>query len=111
MSRLSLVQKCLIVGSISFSVGAFAANTSEHVVSQKKRKYSPTDLTINTGDTIKVVNDDVFLHHTFVDAPNFKFDSGSMEEGDTTKITFSEAGSYQIKCAIHPRMNLNVTVQ
>lgn len=111
MPRFSLLHQSLIVGTIAFSVGAYAANQTEHVVSQKKRKYSPKDLTIKTGDTIKVVNDDIFLHHAFVDSENFEFDSGSMEEGDETRITFTDAGEYQIKCAIHPRMNLNVTVE
>ena len=111
MPRLSLFQKCLVVGSISFSIGAFASSQSENLVSQKNRKYSPTDMTIKAGDTVKIVNDDIFLHHAFVDSDNFEFDSGSMEEGDKTEITFTEAGEFQIKCAIHPRMTLNVTVE
>lgn len=82
-----------------------------YLISQKKRKYTPKDITINAGETVTVLNDDLFLHHTYIKHPDMKFDSGSMEEGDQIDILFKQKGAYDVLCKIHPKMKLKVTVQ
>jgi len=39
------------------------------------------------------------------------FDSGSMEEGESLTVKFKKSGTFNVKCAIHPKMNLEVTVK
>ncbi len=79
-------------------------------VHKKKRKYAPGEISIKAGETIKIINDDIFLHHAYFDSDDLEFDSGSMEECNSANIIFTKAGFYQVKCAIHPKMNLDVTV-
>ena len=105
--------KILIVALVAYPIGVFAqhATTDIITISQKKRTYAPKAVTIKAGDKLRVVNDDIFLHHAFIDSPDLQFDSGSMEEGEERDIEFTKPGEYQLKCAIHPKMNLDVTVE
>ena len=105
--------KAFLIALIAFPVGVLAQSATDDVItiSQKRRKYAPGAVTIKPGDTLRIVNDDIFLHHAFVDNDVLTYDSGSMEEGETRDIAFTQAGTYQVKCAIHPRMRLDVTVQ
>ena len=85
---------------------------AQYIVSQKGREFRPHEITLNRGETITIVNDDADLrHHAYIDADNFKFDSGDQEPGSRTNITFSVAGTFDVLCAIHPKMKLTVHVQ
>jgi len=84
---------------------------TQYIVSQKGREFRPHEITLNRGETITIVNDDADLrHHAYIDADNFKFDSGDQEPGSKTPITFTVAGTFDVLCAIHPKMELIVHV-
>ena len=84
---------------------------SGHVGSQKGRAFQPGSLVIARGDTLTIVNDDSdLLHHAFIEAENFSFDSGDQEPGSRTPVTFTERGTFQVLCGIHPKMKLVVRV-
>jgi plastocyanin len=81
-------------------------------ISQKGREFRPGAITINRGETIRIVNDDGdLLHHAYVDSAKFSFDSGDQKPGSVTPITFAVAGDFDVLCAIHPKMLLKVHVQ
>lgn len=81
------------------------------IVSQKGRTFHPETLVVTKGETVTIVNDDSdLLHHAFVDASNFKFDSGDQEPGSRTPVTFNQTGVFQVLCGIHPKMKLLVRV-
>jgi plastocyanin len=81
-------------------------------ISQKGREFHPSEITVKRGDSVQIVNDDAdLLHHAYVDAPKFSFDSGDQEPGSKTSINFSVAGDFDVLCAIHPKMRLVVHVQ
>lgn len=105
--------KIILVSLLTYPIGVLAQHASSDVItiSQKKRTYAPEAVTIKAGDSLRIVNDDIFLHHAFVDSPTLEYDSGSMEEGEKRDIYFENPGQYQVKCAIHPKMNLDVTVK
>jgi plastocyanin len=85
---------------------------AQFVVSQKGREFHPGSLTIKRGEFITVVNDDADLrHHAYIDSDKFKFDSGDQEPGSKTDITFPVTGTFDVLCAIHPKMKLVVHVQ
>ena len=85
---------------------------TQYIVSQKGREFRPHEITLNRGETITIVNDDADLrHHAYIDADNFKFDSGDQEPGSKTPITFTVAGTFDVLCAIHPKMELIVHVK
>ena len=90
---------------------AFSAGTP-HVVSQAGREFRPTEVTINRGDTVQIVNDDDdLLHHLYVDSDRLQFDSGDQKPGSRTNIDFTSAGTFMVLCAIHPKMKLTVRVR
>jgi plastocyanin len=84
----------------------------QYTVSQKGREFNPGQMTIKRGETIQIVNDDGdLLHHAYIDSEKFSFDSGDQQPGSKTDITFPVAGTFNVLCAIHPKMKLEVRVQ
>lgn len=81
------------------------------LVSQKGRMFHPDNLSVARGEVVTFVNDDSdLLHHVFVESDTFNFDSGDQEPGSRTPITFTERGTFQVLCGIHPKMKLVVRV-
>lgn len=98
-----------LVGGFGILAGLAA---SQYAVSQKGREFTPNMLTIKRGESVLVVNDDADLrHHAYVDSEKFNFDSGDQEPGSKTAITFPVTGSFEVLCAIHPKMKLVVEVK
>jgi len=84
----------------------------QYSISQKGREYHPGEISIKHGETLQIVNDDAdLLHHSYVDSPQFSFDSGDQQPGSKTDITFPVARDFDVLCAIHPKMRLIVHVQ
>jgi plastocyanin len=84
----------------------------QYTISQKGREFHPGQIAIKRGETIQIVNDDGdLLHHAYIDAKDFAFDSGDQQPGSRTDITFPVAGTFDVLCAIHPKMKLQVKVQ
>jgi len=100
----------LLVAAIAYPVGVMAQSKTEHVISQKNRTYAPGKIEINKGESVTFLNDDVFLHNAILEDERMSFDSGSMEEGESLTVKFKKTGTFNVKCAIHPKMNLEVTV-
>jgi plastocyanin len=81
-------------------------------VSQKNRVFSPRAVTVSQGDTIVFLNDDgELLHHVHSDDPRFTFDIGEQPAGVPKGVRFNTRGVFDIRCGIHPRMQLQVTVR
>jgi plastocyanin len=113
MTRTRRPAAILAVAAMLVGLGTIAGLAlPQYVVSQKGRAFQPGTFTIRRGETIQIVNDDAdLLHHAYVDADNFKFDSGDEEPGSKTGITFPVTGTFEVLCAIHPKMKLTVTVK
>jgi plastocyanin len=91
------------------TLAAFAV--PQYVVSQKGREFRPTQLAIKQGDRVEIVNDDGdLLHHAYVTSEQFNFDSGDQAPGSRTSVTFQVKGTFNVLCAIHPKMKLVVRV-
>jgi plastocyanin len=106
-STLGIAVICGLLGS-GMGLGFGAALT----VSQKGRAFAPGDVSINRGDVIQILNDDGDLrHHVYVDSDKFNFDSGDQEPGSRVTIRFPVAGTFDVLCAIHPKMRLLVQVK
>ncbi len=100
---------CLLLTSSAALSGIVAAQYS---VSQKGRAFTPLDVTLKRGDAVLIVNDDGdFRHHAYIDSDKFSFDSGDQEPGSKTTISFPFAGTFDVLCAIHPKMKLVVHVE
>ena len=109
MTRSSVFRLVPALAALYFAAGATA--NAPHTISQKNRTYAPKSVTLKTGESLRVLNDDIFLHHAFIDGPDMEYDSGSMEEGESRDILFDKQGRFVMKCAIHPKMKLDITVE
>ena len=104
----------LLVAAVAFAAaltGSLAFAKSFHDVSQKGRAFNLKELTIERGDTVRFNHDDEFIHQIFIDSRAFKFDSAESDPGNVIPVEFAASGLYDVKCHIHPKMLLIVTVK
>jgi plastocyanin len=88
-----------------------AAYAASFDISQMGRKFHPDTIEISVGDTLLIHNDDEFIHHIYVKSDDFNFDSTEQSPGETIPLKFTHAGEYVVRCEIHPKMQLTVTVK
>jgi plastocyanin len=96
--------------AVLVTVAAFAdgANT----IVQSDRSFHPGEITIVQGATLDFVNQDEFIHQIYVDSPNFNYDSEEQDPGAAPMhIVFPTAGTFAVRCHIHPKMLLLVHVK
>lgn len=71
--------------------------------------FSPATVTVPVGTTVTWINNDSATHT--VTAQERQFDSGDLSRGASFSYTFSQSGTFNYYCAIHPRMTGKVIVQ
>ena len=76
--------------------------------------YSPADITVSTGDTVKWDNVDTAAHTITggspSDGPSGVFDSSLLMSDKNYEFTFNNAGNYDYFCMVHPWMTGSVIV-
>jgi plastocyanin len=95
---------------LSLAAATALAATAHHVA-QRGRAFAVNTIAIAAGDTIQFANEDEFLHQIYVDSPNLPFDSAEQRPGETIEVKFPSAGSFPVRCHIHPKMLLTVYVR
>ena len=86
-----------------------AAAIQNHAIHQKDKKFSEKKLTVQTGDSVTFRNDDSVKHNILV--KDIEFNSGMQEPGQQATATFDSQGKFKVRCGIHPKMKLTVTVE
>ena len=110
MHRLFCVTFVLVVAT-SFSVMLTGARAApEVIVRQVGRLFTPAKLSIARDTLVRFVNDETIVHHAFVDTPTFAVDSGDIAPGGSAVLRFDKEGRFLVRCAIHPKMRLDVDV-
>ena len=79
-------------------------------VGQAGKAFNPADLQVKVGDSVKFNNDDTVDHAVLVKGPH-ESNLGQIKPGDAKSVSFDQAGTYDVRCAIHPKMKLTITVQ
>ena len=99
------------IASLAFVVAAFAAlwfslnpahAAQTHIVEIEDFVFSPSELTVNHGDTVVFVNKDIVPHTAT--ANDGSWDSGDMQPGDEWSFVASDEGVFDYFCTYHPRM-------
>ena len=83
---------------------------SDVIIHQSDRTFTPAKLSVSRGSILRFVNDENIVHHAYVDSPTFKIDSGDIAPGGAPALLFDKEGRFLVRCAIHPRMKLEVDV-
>ena len=72
--------------------------------------FAPGKITVHPGDTVTWTNQDS-IPHTATSLDGKSFDSGTIDPNASWSFTFTKAGVYKYRCAIHPDMQGEVDVQ
>ena len=109
MSGMSKIFKYAVIGAGILALPALAAGPI--LVSQKGRTFAPGKLTVSRGDVVRFLNDDEYTHHVFMKSTSFNYDSGEIEAGKFAETAMTVPGSFEVRCAIHPKMRLVLEVK
>ena len=88
-------------------LAAAPALAEDHVIVQQGRSFHPGEVTIRKGDTLTFTNNDEFIHQMYSDG---LFDSDERVPGQTLTQAFTQTGTFEVHCHIHPKMKLAVHV-
>jgi plastocyanin len=72
--------------------------------------FTPTNVTIKAGATVRWENLDPFTHTVTSVTPAGLFDSGPLGQGDSFQFQFTKPGIYSYHCNFHSVMTGTVTV-
>jgi plastocyanin len=84
---------------------------AEIVIEQKDRTFSKTELAVHPGDTVMFKNSDEVTHNVFSVTPGMEFEIRRQAPGASSTVPFPKEGVSEVRCSIHPRMKLIVTVK
>jgi plastocyanin len=107
----TLLLAAALMFAIPAGIGAAFAADAAHTVVQKDRAFHPGEVTINRGESLTFTNNDEFIHQIYSQGPGFSFDTDERNPGETLTETFTTAGTFEVRCHIHPKMKLIVTVR
>src|ERR1700724_2509076 len=97
-----------VIGAL-LAFGAVAAQDATNVVMIDNFTFSPKELTVAVGTTVKWVNHDD-IPHTVVNADKL-FRSKALDTDDAFSYTFTSAGAFDYFCGLHPHMVGKVIVK
>lgn len=103
-----MIAALAMVGSFSWTTTAWASN---HVVSEKDKKFSTSSLSIKIGDTVEFRNEDTVYHNVFSLSDVTTFDLGSYGPGERRKVNFNMPGKIMIECAVHRDEKMSIEVK
>ncbi|MGW1627299.1 cupredoxin domain-containing protein, partial [Streptomyces sp. NPDC002172] len=89
---------------------AAQAKAADYTIKITNYKFAQPALTVKVGQTVKWVNEDTAPHTVTTTSGPAKFDSGTLNKGDSWSYTFTKAGTYKYYCAVHPDMTASITV-
>jgi plastocyanin len=106
----------VLLGLLAISVLALAQDKAEpgekqggNQVSIDNFSFTPQTLTIPAGTKVTWVNHDD-IGHT-VTSTSQKFKSKTLDTNESFSYTFTDSGTYEYFCSVHPRMTAKVVVQ
>ncbi len=97
-----------VIGAM-LAFGAVAAQDATNVITIDNFTFSPKELTVAVGTTIKWVNHDD-IPHTVVEKKT-TFRSKALDTDDSYSFTFTSAGEFDYFCGLHPHMVGKVIVK
>lgn len=106
---MKLVRTLTAIGYAAALCGAAAtAMAATNVVTQNGKAFSVKEMALSVGDSLTFVNDDSVKHNILI--KDIGFNSGMQEPGSEAMATFDKSGKFKVRCGIHPKMKLTVTV-
>ena len=104
--RLAAILAVVLAGAVTA-----ASADDPHAIVQRGRAFHPGETTIEHGETLVFSNRDDFLHQIYVKSNFMSFDSDEQPPGQNVSVYFPVAGTFEVRCHIHPKMSLIVNVR
>jgi plastocyanin len=106
------MKRSMILGLLVAPALVVSAMSAELVITQKDKQFSQEAVTMKAGDKMRMVNDDSVTHNVVVkDASGASRPGITQKPGEQSEIGFDNAGDYEVRCLIHPKMKLSVKVE
>src|SRR5713226_6283895 len=102
----------LLLGPVAgamLAFGAVAAQDASDVITIDNFTFTPKEMTVAVGTTVKWVNHDD-IPHTVVEKKT-TFRSKALDTDDSYSFTFTSAGAFDYFCGLHPHMVGQVIVK
>ena len=96
-------------GAVHLPWTALASQAVE--VAQRGRAFAVQGVQIARGGSVRFTNDDNFPHQIYVKGQGMNVDSPLQARGQVIDVAFPQAGTFEVRCGIHPRMQMDVRVQ
>lgn len=91
------------------------------VIVQKGKKFllrapggaeeAAKNVTVKAGERIYFTNEEEKYVHNIYDADDASWSLKKQSPSDVAAVTFNEPGKHKLRCAIHPNMKINITVE
>ncbi len=104
-----IIGACLLATAIAMTSGI--ADAAEYRIYQKGKQFSVTTLSAQVGDTVVFVNDDKFAHNIYSETPGFEFNYRKQMPGENDILVLDKSIDFEVRCAIHPRMKMSISVK
>lgn len=99
--------RCVAVAA-SLVLATTSAFSATHTITIEGMQFSPSNVTVKTGDKVVWVNKDLVPHTAT--APKV-FDSGSIAPGKSWATTAPRPRRYEYGCTFHPTMRAVLIVE
>ncbi len=80
-------------------------------VAQRNRNFEVGELQIARGGAVRFTNDDDFPHQIAIRGPSMRYESDLMAPHQLVDVQFADAGSFEVRCGVHPRMRMTIQVR
>ena len=101
----------IALGFAALAVTATALASEVVTVVQRDRNFQTRSVEIAVGDVVRFTNEDPYVHQLYTRSQSFSFSSEQQEKGKILSVPFTVAGTFEVRCEIHPKMVLTVAVK
>jgi plastocyanin len=107
----------LVVATGAFASFALAQTllaqspANEATVVQREIDFDAKEVRIRAGGQVVFVNGDPFGHNVYSETSGGEFDVGRQGPNTRISVPFRRAGTFAVKCRIHPRMAMQIVVE
>jgi plastocyanin len=107
----------LVAGALAAAAGASLAEAWAQAqapgirVSQKGLTFTPATIVAPVGAKVEFANDDNVVHNVYSASAAGAFDLKAQYPGDAATIVLARRGVLDVRCALHPRMRMSITIE
>lgn len=102
----------LLLAAAAFALAAVSVEASTIDIDQVGQQFSKKTLSVKSGDKVRFTNGDDATHNiNVIDAADVAIDEGLQKPGEAISVLFDKNGKFVVRCSIHPKMKMSVSVE